>query len=301
MTLLAVAGAVTRWVLLAAVLVSTGAAAFRFLIIPRGAPDDDARRALERRAAALGRTAVLCALIAVLARLPLQLSEIRDPELPLGPQAQVLVLHTLWGKVWIGQVVLVLATLAAFTLARAGGRAAWVMAGACSVLLAVTPALSGHAIGSERMPGLAVIADVLHALGAGCWLGAMLALFTGLAVLHQRGASSLGGHLVAAFSPLAIGAAILVSATGVVSSWLHLGALTPLWQSRYGVTLVVKLAAVSVMGLLGLYNWRRAGPALKASGDLGPMRRTIRSELVVGALVLAVTAILVATPPPGSE
>ena len=301
MTLVALAGAVTRWILLAAVLVSTGAAAFRFLLLRRVAADEASRSVLEHRAATLGRTAAVLALLAVLARLVIQVVEIRDPALPLVPQFNALLLHTLWGRVWFVQLVLVIVTLAAFGAARGGGRGAWTAAAAGALLLAMTPALSGHAIGSERLPPLAVAADVLHVLGAGAWLGAMLVLLASLALLHQRGDASVAAALVTAFSPLAISASVLLAATGVVSSWLHLGALTPLWHSRYGLTLLVKLAAVGVMGLLGLYNWRRAGPALRSTGNVDLMRRSIRLELLTGALVLAVTAVLIVTPPPGSE
>ena len=301
MTLVALAGAVTRFTLFAAVLVSTGAAAFRFLLLPRVVADEESRAILMRRAASLGRIAALLLLVAILARVPLQLAEIRNPDLPLAPQLKALMFATLWGRVWIAQLALVLILVKAFGAARKEWRPGWAWAAATAVLLAVTPALSGHAIGSERLPALAVTADVLHALGAGAWLGAMLVLFAGLAVLHQRGESPLAGALVSAFSPLAIAASTLLVVTGVVSSWLHLGALAPLWQSRYGLTLLAKLAAVGVMGLLGLYNWRRAGPALRATGNVDLMRRSIRSELLVGMLVLAITAVLVATPPPGSE
>lgn len=295
MTLLALAGAFDRWLFFAAVLVSTGAAAFRFLVVRRA--DEASRGRLATQAARLGMVAATVALVAALGRLPLQLVELRDPASPLGPQAGALITGTTWGTVWIAQVLIAALAAASFGLARRGAAASWVVAAIAAVCLAATPALSGHAIGSARWPQVAVAADVLHVTGAGLWLGAMVALFAGLAASDATDAR----RLVAAFSPLALGAAALVGVTGVFAAWLHLGSLSFLWQSRYGSALLWKLGAVGLMAGAGAFNWRRAGPAFQQTGRIGPMRRSIGTELAVGVLVLLATAMLVVTPPPGEE
>jgi putative copper export protein len=299
---LALAGILTRLTLFAAVLVATGAAAFRFLVLARLAgegAEDFSRRAAER-AAQLGRGAALLALAACLARFPVQLLDIRDPESALGPQARALALHTFWGEVWLVQLLLAALVGIAYTVARRGRLSAWSAAAAFSILLAWTPALSGHAIGSERLAGLAVLADGVHVLAAGAWLGALLVLLTALALRDEAG-SPLAGALVASFSPLALSAAAAALVTGAIAAWLHLGAVSDLWRSRYGQRLLFKLGAVGLMALCGLYNWRRAGPALQRHGDAGPIRRSARAELVIGALVLLITTVLVVTPPPGDD
>ena len=295
MTLIALAGVLDRWLLFAAVLVSTGAAAFRVLVSRRAG--DDTRGALAAQVARLGMVAAALAFVAALGRLPLQLAELSDPDSPLWPQAGALITATMWGRAWIAQLACALVAATAFARARGGRIAAWTIAIIASLGLAATPAFSGHAIGSERWPQLAVVADVLHVTGAGLWLGAMVALFAGLA----RSDSAEARRLVAAFSPLALGAAAVVGTTGVFASWLHLGSLHFLWQSRYGRMLLLKLGAVVLMAGAGALNWRRAGPALHRTGEVGPMRRTIGAELAVGALVLLATALLVVTPPPGEE
>jgi len=302
-TPLDLAGALDRWFVLAAVLVCTGAVAFRFLVLDRLAPetDPDLRARATRRTAAIGLGAAVLALIAAVLRSPLQVSALADPDVPLGAQARALILHTIWGAVWLAQIGLAAAAVVAFAAARNGGRRAWAMAALVSVALACTPSLSGHAIGSMRLTDLAVVMDAVHVLSAGMWLGAMLVLFGGLMIPREGESGAFGAALVAAFSPLALGAAALVGLTGLFGAWLHLITLGALWQSRYGRTLLVKLAAVAVMAGAGAWNWRRAGPALRQNGDIVPMRRSIRAELVVGALVLAATAALIVTPPPGEE
>jgi len=294
-TVTALAGTLDRWLLFAAVLVSTGAAAFRILVSGRAGADG--RDVLVSRVARLGMLAAAIAFVAALGRLPLQVIELRDPDSPLGPQVTALINATLWGSAWIAQLGCAAAAAVAFGLARRGGSAWWALAVVATLGLAATPAFSGHAIGSERWPSLAVAADVLHVVGAGSWLGAMLVLFAGMAGVE----SADGQRLVAAFSPLALGAAASAAGTGVFSAWLHLGSVPLLWQSRYGRMLLLKLAAVGLMAAAGAVNWRRAGPQFQRTGQIGPMRRSIGAELVVGALVLLATAVLVVTPPPGEE
>jgi putative copper export protein len=83
-----------------------------------------------------------------------------------------------------------------------------------------------------------------------------------------------------------------------VNGWLEVRELGALWSTAYGRTLLVKLALLLPVALLGAYNWRRVVPALEAEGGAARLRRTATVELALGALVLLVTAVLVATPTP---
>lgn len=299
---LALLGATLRWFLFAAVLVSTGAAAFRFLVVPRlRSAESSLLSQLLHRAARIGGTAADVALLAIIGRLPLQLAELRDPDMPVMPQLRALLFETSWGKVWWAQIVIAGLLAVGFLVARKGSRAGWPMAGLLALALCCTPALSGHAIGSERLPTLAVVLDVAHVIAASLWLGAMFLLAAALTVVQRAGDGATGSALVDAFSPVALFAAASVAVTGLGSSYLHIGAVPDLWRSRYGRTLLLKLAAVGAVVGAGYLNWRRNGPALRNSGEIQPMRRSVRLELALGALVLIATAVLVATPPPGSE
>jgi putative copper export protein len=275
------------------VLVATGAAAFRFLVVRR--LDAAEREVAGTHAARLARAAALVAVIASLLRAPIQLLEISDPLSPLMPQARALVLHTWWGKVWLAQ--LVLAASAAFFYKRAQAGTNWALAGASSILLAMTFPMSGHAFGSETWTALAVLADAVHVLAASTWLGAMFVLAAALA--QGQGGARTAGALVAAFSPMALVAAGCALASGLVSAWLHFRMFSDLWTTPYGSWLFRKLIGVALMAACGAYNWKKAGPRLIRDGEEGPIRRSIRLELVLGALVLLATAALVATPLPG--
>lgn len=102
-----------------------------------------------------------------------------------------------------------------------------------------------------------------------------------------------------AFSALALWCVGALVASGTLGAWVQLGSVAALWGSAYGRTLLVKLGAVALVFAAGAYNWRRISPTL---GDAAArLRRSAALELALGAFVLAVTAVLVATPPPGAE
>jgi copper transport protein len=149
---------------------------------------------------------------------------------------------------------------------------------------------------------LAVVSDGFHVLGVGGWLGSLLVTI-GVGVpaaltLREGQRGEAVADLINAYSPTALAFAALVAATGVVAGWIHVGSVAALWQSTYGRTLLVKLAILFVVAGTGAYNWLRVRPAL---GDVEGARRVRRSgsvELAAGAVVLIITAILVATPTP---
>ena len=298
MSATALLGVLVRWILFAAVLGTTGAAAFRFLVLRR-VPDGEFRAAAELRAAAMATVLATLGVVAVLARLPLQVLELRDATVPLMPQVQQLGFHTMWGAVWSYQLITLIVAAIGFASAQQGGGRGWTAATIASVLAAASPSLAGHAIGSERLTTLAVASDVLHVLAASAWLGGMLFLLGSLAL--ARGVSGVAADVVSRYSSVALASAGLVVLTGGFATWLHVGTLHELWQSRYGLTLCAKLVCVLLMAGAGAWNWRTAGPRLAQSGDVRPMWRSVRFELWWGLAVILATAVLVAVPEPGME
>jgi copper transport protein len=103
--------------------------------------------------------------------------------------------------------------------------------------------------------------------------------------------------MVDAFSPMALTFAGTLAVTGVIAAVLRVGAWSALIGSDYGRLLLIKIGVVVLVLLAGAYNWLRLRPAMDAD-RVGTLRRTATTELVLGFVVLAVTAWLVATPPP---
>lgn len=299
--------AAVRWLTFVGLLGVIGAVAFRAAVLARAGRGADAETAgvlhrMARNAAPGGLIAALLLLFALGLRLFAQWVALNGADAAFNAAGLgVLLGNTVWGWGWLLQAAGIALVTVGFLLVYRGaaGAAAWGTALLGAVLLAFTPALSGHAAAAGV---LAIVLDGLHVLGAGGWLGSLLfVVAVGLPdALRQTGGERgvLVARLINAFSPIALAFAAVVVGTGVVSAWLHMGGVSPLWQSGYGRTLLVKLGVLSVVFATGAYNWLRVKPALGTEQAALHLRRSATLELAAGVVVLAVTAVLVATPPP---
>lgn len=299
-----------RWLQFTALVLVIGALAFNYATLgllrrARG-PDVALVPDARRRAATIGLWSALALGLVALLRLYAQTYAMHGAGSALDPgRIGMILARTSWGTAWMIQMAGGALGIAGFLLARRGKGAGWPLAALAVLALAVTPALSGHAAAAPRWTSAAIAADAVHVIGAGGWLGGLLMLLAaGIPAAMRLGEGERGpaiADLVNAFSPTALIFAGAAGATGVFAGWLHIGELSALWRSDYGRTLLLKLGILSVVAGTGAYNWLRVRPAL---GDLEGARRIRRSsavELAVGVLVLAVTAVLVATPTPMDE
>jgi putative copper export protein len=206
--------------------------------------------------------------------------------------------RTLWGWGWILQVAAAVLAAIGFRLARSDQSTGWFVAAFAGVILAFTPALSGHAASVDRFGLLPFIADGLHVLGAAGWLGSLFFLVAaGLPAALQTDTAPAVRQLVAAFSPTALAFAAVTVISGVFAAWLHVGHWSALWQSAYGRVLLVKLGMLTGLFLTGAYNWRIVQPALGSAPATRKLRVSAAVELTIAVVVLLVTAILVGTNP----
>ena len=288
--------AIGRWLGFLALFSLIGAVAFRYAILDRLSPPADASDPFAHiasvGAATFGLFAAVVLVISTVIRLYAESMAISD--VPLG----TMLLHTGWGGAWLAQMLACLVAIIAFRIAHRGRHAGWRSALVCALVLAATPALTGHAIGSDEAL-FAVPLDILHVLAGSVWVGTLsMIVFVGIgAAAKTPGTIGLGTRvagMINRFSPIALICGGTVMATGVIASLLRLRPLSRLWTSGYGVTLIVKLAFVVLLFVVGAWNWRRIKPTLGIDAALPPLARSARLELLTGAMVLAVTAILVA-------
>lgn len=300
---------IVRWLSFMGLVVVIGVIALRLLVLPRiGAASSEAFTAiLIPRLATLGFAAAALVIIAAIGRLFAEQSVMAaSARLGVSDIAQ----HTTWGGVWLLQVGAAIVACAGLALARRRSAMGWGIAAVSVLVLAVTPALSGHAAGVENWRTLAIATDALHVVAAGAWLGSLCALMmvgVPTAVHVQPSGAQPGGvnrlvsAMVNAFSPIALVFASMVVVTGVVSAWLRLGSISALWNSSYGVVLMVKLALVGAVFAAGAFNYLRMRAELSNADKAGAGHRFQRSgkvELFFGVFVIAVTAVLVAMPTP---
>ncbi|MFJ9587198.1 copper resistance CopC/CopD family protein [Streptomyces acidicola] len=223
--------------------------------------------------------------------------------------------HTVrfYGLLALGAATCLLTALGRVTKPLALGTTAVV-----TVLLGTWP-LTGHSV-TGRFAPLGVVADLAHLAAMTMWLGG---LALAAAVLTRPTTPAELAAVLPRFSRLAFTSVVVLVVTGTFQSWraeLSVGALV---DTPYGRLLLLKLVAVAVVVALGGLTRRwvhrqvpspasvpdaphgaggttlvRTSVATRAVPDadrVRVLRRTLVTELLVGACVLAVTTAMVVT------
>jgi putative copper export protein len=255
------------------------------------------------RAAGIGLAATGVLIVAAIARLYAQSVAMHGTgEALSGEVVGTMISATLWGRAWILQILAALIGLAGFVAVRRGRFGGWALVGVASLALALSLSLSGHAPAVQRWSALTVISDTLHVMGAAGWLGSLFfVVLAGMGAASRLAPDQRGpavADLVNAFSPTALVFASLAGLTGVFAAWMHLQRVDALWTSDYGRALILKLAVLSVVAGTGAYNWLRVRQALGDELGARRVRRSASIEITVAAVVLGITAVLVATSTP---
>jgi copper transport protein len=147
---------------------------------------------------------------------------------------------------------------------------------AAAIVMLPGPSIAGHALDRGRSP-IEVVDDVLHVAAASVWLGGLVAL--GLALRTS------GTVALRRFSNIAIVSVGVLGVTGVVRALSELSAVSQLWTTGYGRTLLVKTGLLAVLVAVGWVNRYRLVPR----ADVRGLRRTVPAELLLFAgLVIAV-------------
>jgi copper transport protein len=168
-----------------------------------------------------------------------------------------------------------------------------VPAAAAGVWALAVPGISGHAGDPGR--GLLVIAlDAAHVAAAALWVGGLAQLVwvtphatRGLPEGERDRIRTLAARR---FSRLALPAVLVLSLTGGLRALWELSAVSQVWTTSYGRTLVAKTLLLVV--LIG-FGYRNRGMLDR----FGSLRRSAIAELVVLTAVVAAVALLTNLPP----
>jgi copper transport protein len=215
------------------------------------------------------------------------------------------VADTKFGDYALARAVLASGLCAVALVARAWrGRAPTATAVAAVALaagLVVTPGLSGHA--SVSGAG-SVVADAAHVQAASVWTGGLGFLVLGL-VLAGRKRWELAATSVPRFSTTAVVSVAILIVAGTINGYLQVRVWRGLWETEYGILLLVKLGLVLPLLAMGAYNNRFAVPRLRAqiASRVERVRflRLAGVELAVMVAVVGVTAALVNAAPARTE
>ena len=180
-----------------------------------------------------------------------------------------------------------------------------VVAAIAAVLL--VPAAVGHA-GQTSPRGLSVAFDSVHLLAGSVWIGGLIGL---LVLWHATGPERrvpVLGVVIPRFSVLALTAVIILLASGTGATVVHMPALNALWDTSYGVAILVKIGLLTLAVALASGNLLRTRPRLAAAGRDAAgavtagrlLRRLVSGEaiLVTGAVFTAAVLSSLAPPPP---
>ncbi|PAX08911.1 copper homeostasis membrane protein CopD [Sphingomonas lenta] len=216
------------------------------------------------------------------------------------------------GTAWEARMVaLIVAVIAA--LIAAGRTAPLGLVVLAAGIALATLAWTGHGAMDEGATGwVHLLADILHLLATGAWVGALL----GLTLLVVRPAARVDvAHLKLTHRALhgfgLVGTIVVgtIVVTGLVNGWLLVGAgnLPRLPTSLYGQLLLAKLALFGAMLGLASLNRFRLTPAFERSlaardhrAALGALRRSLAIEASCAVTILALVAWLGMLEPPAT-
>ena len=206
--------------------------------------------------------------------------------------------------------------VAAFT---ARPRARWSLplvglAGAGAMLVHVG---TGHAGSESSLRWLNLFTQWVHVVAVGVWVGGLAWLLIGIRAGASpsevapsrevaRSASSGGGPPTVSmeirrFSGMAGWTVLVIVATGIWRALDEVGGWGRLLDTSFGQVLDLKVLLFLALVALGAVNRRRLVPALAGGlGKLAALRRNVRAELAVAALVLLATGLLTELPPGGT-
>ncbi len=293
---------IARWLAFLSILVAVGAFVFRAVI---ARPAEVAAPGALRAAAAVTLVATTVALVAIPGYLVLATAQFAlRPWTELGAVIPAVRESTL-GRALLDLEVIV----ALFGMAAAG--TLWIDRPArrrrsVAALLALTGALTAAAA-AMAVPGLAghaaqtspaavsLAADWAHLSAAGIWIGGLGSLVAVGSRVPAADRLGVLGRVVPRFSRVASVSVLVVIASGVAASILHVPTLPALWQTSYGRAILLKVLLLSLALVAGAVNYSRTTPRLRVALERRDARLGDGAAALLRRLVLAEVALLSAT------
>ncbi len=226
-----------------------------------------------------------------------------------GPSAAVsFLLRTRPGLALLVQMVAVVVSCAVMRRGWAGSAPVTRLVTGVTAVALLASSLAGHATaGSDAVLGFAF--DGVHTLASAVWLGGLVALAAAVGGGTSHEGPDLAGlaSVVVRFSALALVCVAAIVVTGVYRALAEIPSVSSLTDTDYGVALLMKIGVFGLMLIVAAYNRFVIHPRLEraalglADDDRGAtalLRRSVRVEIALAIVVLAVVAVLVATTPP---
>ncbi len=278
---------------------------------PNSARDDFSRRLRDTIAQWVVRGA-LTAAMATLADLFVQVAEVQGKTIFGGVDLALVVRFAT--QTTVGQLSVARAALLLLA-AGAGGLASerkWSIVIALGMSAVVCTSLVSHAAAQPTGRLLAIASQIAHIGAAAAWMGVLvhlLAVRPQIQRLTDSPSIALIADIVRRFSPLALTAVVLMSASGVLAAVRYLATPGALLTSAYGLTLIVKLVLLTPVVVAGSINFRIIRPALlklaaspvSATPVLRRFGKMLELEVTAGLLAITVAGVVASVSPPGDD
>ena len=294
---------IVRWLAYLAMMILSGGLAFRLLIVGSPANEAEAGDAFDRSSGRIFIVAATTSLATSFAALFLQTEMVFDSV--SAANAFAVISDTGYGPPWILQTAAAAVGLALVLTAAAHsgkGRRPWLWAAlAASLLILLSPGMTGHARAASGEYAFAILSDWLHLASAALWVGGLVMLVFAVPVAISAAGDKMRtlSGFVSGFNKLAIASVLIVTVTGVYNSWIHVDGFDTLAGKVYGQILIAKASISVLMIVIGgvnayLVHPRIAAGALEADATLA---RNVRIEVGLAIIVLLLAAVLAFLPP----
>lgn len=206
----------------------------------------------------------------------------------------------------LGLLVLMLPLLTRRWLSHLHRRDRAATSAVAGVALLLTVALTGHESVGGSVP-LAMTSAMLHLASMTIWLGGLATLtfivLPAATTANRHAPDQLTALSLRRWSATAYGCVACLVVTGEYQASRQLAPVQSLWSTTYGVVLLIKIGLVGLIVAAAALAQRRVrkldpGEDRFAHGNaLTVLRRSVRIEVALAVLVIAVTSVLVAEPP----
>lgn len=184
---------------------------------------------------------------------------------------------------------------------RVSSAIAWAMAALLAALVLASGAWLVHGASRlENAPALMAV-TMIHQLAASIWVGGLMHLAAQWRILvHSPDRREIWPRLLARFSPMALGAVVVLVAAGMYLYQQYVYSIKGLVGTAYGMMLLTKIALMGVLLLLGGINnltirhWKMTGDK-KELLRRAPVFAEV--EAMIGIIILMAAAALTGQPP----
>ena len=294
-----------RWLAYMGMLVFSGGIAFRLFVAGPSAGTSDELAAFDNVGIKVVAAAAVVFLIAANTALALQTISLFDAFSFAG--AMAVIGETTFGAPWAVQATasalgIVFISIASYT--DADSRKKWFWAAlAASLIMFAAAGVTGHARAASAEYVLAIPSDWLHLAAASVWVGGLVmivfAVPRAVAAHDQEAKLAAYSGYISRFNKLAVMSVLLISATGIYNSYIHVESFAALFGTTYGQLLIAKAALSLLMVMIGGLNAYVLHPRIRsgAAGSEKVLSRNVKLEVALSVVVLLLAALLAFMPP----